>query len=385
MSNLTIADVIAYVDAIKPNTRTTDEKKLWLNDIDTMVFEDVYCKYEDSEITEFDGYHIDTPESTPLLIPAQYGRNIYAYYLMMQIDFINNEINKYNTNASMYQSSYDGYVRYYHQTHMPIQANSVGYTGGGSSGSGTPTKTYTKEQIDEMISNLNKKIKELDEQGVPIEVIEQAISTIPKFNIAVVDELPTEKISNTTIYLLKNDSEQEPNLYSEYIYVNDKWEKLGGQTVDLTNYVKNTDYASNEKAGVIKLNAGLYIDMFGNVAVDSFNPQTVDMFTNFFVSTGTLKKYVSSKKSTTVNEESTDDTFPTSKAVYLELQKKQNTLTETDKQEIAELAKYDDTQIKQDVADIKTELLGVSDLSSDVEELSTDIEDVVNAIGEVIG
>ena len=70
---------------------------------------------------------------------------------------------------------------------------------------------YTKEQVDNMIS------------------------VIPKFAIAVVNELPVEDVSTTTVYLLPNDSGETSNLYDEYIYTT-QWEKLGTQTVDLSDY-----------------------------------------------------------------------------------------------------------------------------------------------------
>ena len=60
-------------------------------------------------------------------------------------------------------------------------------------------------------------------------------STTPKFSIKVVDELPTKNISETTIYLLKT-GDEEDNMYSEYIYVNNDWELLGTQKLDLSNF-----------------------------------------------------------------------------------------------------------------------------------------------------
>ncbi len=70
--------------------------------------------------------------------------------------------------------------------------------------------------------------------------VDGMISTIPKFAIQPVDSLPTSDISTTTVYLVKS-GEDEQNLYTEYIYVDGKWEKLGTQTVDLTGYYTKTE------------------------------------------------------------------------------------------------------------------------------------------------
>lgn len=67
------------------------------------------------------------------------------------------------------------------------------------------------------------------------EEIDQRISAIPKFNIEVVENLPTSNINETTIYLVSSGSESQ-NLYTEYIYVNGVWEKLGEQKLDLSGY-----------------------------------------------------------------------------------------------------------------------------------------------------
>ena len=68
--------------------------------------------------------------------------------------------------------------------------------------------------------------------------LEALLTSIPKFNIEVVDSLPTSNISHSTIYLVKNAIETSNNVYAEYIYIQDKgWEKLGEQTITLDNYV----------------------------------------------------------------------------------------------------------------------------------------------------
>ena len=72
------------------------------------------------------------------------------------------------------------------------------------------------------------------------EEINTLVSTIPKFSIEVVSALPTSDISSTTVYLLPSSSE-DSNLYTEYIYVNDVWEILGTQKVDLSGYYDKSE------------------------------------------------------------------------------------------------------------------------------------------------
>lgn len=67
------------------------------------------------------------------------------------------------------------------------------------------------------------------------------ISAIPKFAIEVVNSLPTTDISTTTIYLLRNSETTGSDLFEEYIYVNNAWELLGAQTIDLSDYVTTSD------------------------------------------------------------------------------------------------------------------------------------------------
>lgn len=58
----------------------------------------------------------------------------------------------------------------------------------------------------------------------------------------VVTELPTTDIKANKIYLVK-DSTTEGDLYQEYLYVDNKWEKVGThkQEVDLTGYAKKSE------------------------------------------------------------------------------------------------------------------------------------------------
>lgn len=59
--------------------------------------------------------------------------------------------------------------------------------------------------------------EEIDDRYTKAEV-DNMISVIPKFAIAVVNELPISDISTTTVYLVPNNSGETSNLYDEYIY-----------------------------------------------------------------------------------------------------------------------------------------------------------------------
>ena len=58
----------------------------------------------------------------------------------------------------------------------------------------------------------------------------------------------------STFYLVPGGD--APNLYIEWVYVNNAWEKFGSATIDLSNYVQKTDYASSAAAGVVKVLPG---------------------------------------------------------------------------------------------------------------------------------
>lgn len=78
---------------------------------------------------------------------------------------------------------------------------------------------------------------------------------IPKFAIEVVSVLPTQDISETTIYLLRDDEETQ-DVYQEYIYVNNTWERIGGQRIDLSNYYQKSETYSKDELNGKLVNVG---------------------------------------------------------------------------------------------------------------------------------
>ena len=106
--------------------------------------------------------------------------------------------------------------------------------------------------------------------------VDNMISTIPKFDIKVVDALPTEDISPTTIYLLMVPGEDH---FEEYIYVDDEWDKLGDGNIDLSDYAtyEYVDAELAEKVDAADLAtvalSGRYSDLIGT-------PTNLSQFTN---------------------------------------------------------------------------------------------------------
>ena len=64
-----------------------------------------------------------------------------------------------------------------------------------------------------------------------------------KLTRLIVEELPTEDISTTTIYMVPKDgSDSTPNnVYTEYLYVNNQWEIIGDTSVNVDGFITESD------------------------------------------------------------------------------------------------------------------------------------------------
>lgn len=68
--------------------------------------------------------------------------------------------------------------------------------------------------------------------------IATAVQNAAHLKYQIVEELPTDDISTTTIYMLrKTGGQQSQNVYTEYMYLNDTWEIIGDTAVDVSNFV----------------------------------------------------------------------------------------------------------------------------------------------------
>lgn len=77
------------------------------------------------------------------------------------------------------------------------------------------------------------------------DMIAQAVSSSGGFSISVVQSLPSTGLTGT-FYFVPNSGSGD-NIYDEYLYVNNSWEKIGTNGIDLTGYVP-TSRTINSKA-----------------------------------------------------------------------------------------------------------------------------------------
>lgn len=142
----------------------------------------------------------------------------------------------------------------------------------------------------------------------------------------IVAELPATG-QDDAIYLVPLATpESQENNYAEYVYINGNWELLGKIGIqvdltdyytkqetyskgevdnlipDLTDYVKNTDYASASKGGVIKRSSTYALDMTNDgvlTSVTKTNAEYNDANARMFISKGTLENVITGKDLTT--------------------------------------------------------------------------------------
>jgi hypothetical protein len=82
------------------------------------------------------------------------------------------------------------------------------------------------------------------------------------------------------------------------MYINNAWELLGQKqiVIDLTDYVKNTDYATSNKGGVVKTGAGLSLNVNGTTIADTKTyAQYNDSGNVLFIGKGTLENVITGK------------------------------------------------------------------------------------------
>lgn len=179
MKKITISQAIQICDDLKPNGYTTAQKKRWLNEIDGLIWDEIFKTHRDCpiictvkcnnvtyrrlvadfvlpeeaadgdaavlitqdglvfylydgtgeewekqdeaeiKVTGFTDYDENDNGDTELLVPTPYD-SVYTYYLQMQIDRANNDP-RYDNSSANFSAAYGSFSNYYNRTHLPKQ------------------------------------------------------------------------------------------------------------------------------------------------------------------------------------------------------------------------------------------------------------------------
>lgn len=121
---MNIRQVITDVDNDKPNQYQYEKKIEWLNSLETMIYKEIILTHEGNENIKFSGYTDGTDGDTVLIVPEPYSK-LYKEYLEAQIDYKNQEIDRYNNSMAMFNFSYQEFANYWNRTHMPISNQEI--------------------------------------------------------------------------------------------------------------------------------------------------------------------------------------------------------------------------------------------------------------------
>jgi hypothetical protein len=111
---------------------------------------------------------------------------------------------------------------------------------------------------------------QIQQNANDIAAIQALLPTLTGLHYEVVNELPTQDISTSTIYLVPKSQSGTHNIYNEYVYVNDNWELIGDTEIDLTNYVTKDGVKTINNESILGT-GNITIEGGGNVHIDAVN------------------------------------------------------------------------------------------------------------------
>ena len=155
--------------------------------------------------------------------------------------------------------------------------------------------------------------------------IMQAIASIPQFSLSIVEALPTTG-AKMTLYLVPKEGTNN-DVYDEYIWIEQtsSFEHLGTTAVDLTDYIKNTDYAGATtagSAGIVKCSSTFACGCT-NGYIQALNIPTLERYNNLsqyaFIGKATLQTALTQYSKTVLTTEADYDALATKDANTLYL------------------------------------------------------------------
>ena len=144
--------------------------------------------------------------------------------------------------------------------------------------------TYSSNKVDTLLASKQDTLT----AGQNIVISNNTISAIidAGFQVEVVQTLPETGEANT-IYFVPKEGGANPDVYDEYMYINNAWEKIGSTEVDLSNYYNKTEVDGLLEGKQDKLTAGNNITINGTTI--SANDTTYSAGANIDITDNAIK------------------------------------------------------------------------------------------------
>lgn len=101
----TMNSVIEYVDGVKPNVYSDEDKYRWINTLEGLLSAEVFCDKEPVQ------YEIPKDADKPLRVGHPF-EELYSLFVEAMIDFHNREYSNYNNIMLMFQERLDQLKRW---------------------------------------------------------------------------------------------------------------------------------------------------------------------------------------------------------------------------------------------------------------------------------
>lgn len=126
---MTIKQLTDQLQMQKPHQYTDAEIAGWLSDIEGEIFATIIQTHANPDEITFAGFDALTPDTTELIAPNPYDR-LYLYYLMMQVDLHNQELDKYNNSVRLFNEAFNAFAAFWNREYMPVQRVTHWHMGG---------------------------------------------------------------------------------------------------------------------------------------------------------------------------------------------------------------------------------------------------------------
>lgn len=117
-------DAISEAQALRPSEIQRSMMIRWLSALDGQLWQEIVSKYIPDDDTpdtmpEYDPSATHTNPDTVLMVQAPYDE-MYIDYLVMRIDLINADYERYNNGAVRFREEWQAYVDWYNRNHTHV-------------------------------------------------------------------------------------------------------------------------------------------------------------------------------------------------------------------------------------------------------------------------